>query len=230
MRSLDQAGDIGDHEAAEIVELHHSELRLERGERIVGYLRTRGREPGDERGFPSVGVSDQADIGQQLQLQPQAALFAGTAGLMFRRRLVRGGGETGVAAAAPASVCYQEPLAGRGEVVELLSALGVVDHRADRRLELDRLPLVPAAVAALAMASALGFMLGVETEMQKGVLVLSGDQINVPAAASIAAARTAARNIFFPPESQTAISAVSGFYVDPDFVDEHCRKDFGCRI
>jgi len=30
MRAFDQARDIGDHEAAEIVKLHHAQLRFER--------------------------------------------------------------------------------------------------------------------------------------------------------------------------------------------------------
>jgi len=62
---------------------------------------------------------------------------------------------------------------------------------------------------------------GVEPEMQKGVLVLTGDEANIAAAAAIAAARTAARDIFFAPKSQTAIATVAGLYVDPDFINEH---------
>src|SRR5258708_1639196 len=142
-RALDQAGDIGYDEAAEIVELHHTKLRLECRERIVGDLRARRGEPRDERGFAGVGESDQAHIGEQLQLEPQPALFTGTSGLMFRRGLVRGGGETRVAPATSAAVRDQESLARSGEVVQLFSRFRVVYHRADRRLELDRLPLVP---------------------------------------------------------------------------------------
>src|SRR6185436_5391875 len=38
MCALDQAGDIGNHEAAEIIELHDAKLRLERRKRIIGDL------------------------------------------------------------------------------------------------------------------------------------------------------------------------------------------------
>src|SRR5712692_271694 len=150
VRALDQAGDIGYDEAAEIVELHHTKLRLECRERVVGDLRARRGEPRDERGFSGVGESDQAHIGEQLQLEPQPALFTRTPGLMLQRSLVRGRCETGVAPATPAAVGDQEPLARSGEVVQLFSRFRVVYHCADRRLELDRLPLVPGAVAALA--------------------------------------------------------------------------------
>ena len=43
VRPFDQSRDIGDHESPEIVELHHAELRLERGEGIIGNLGMRSR-------------------------------------------------------------------------------------------------------------------------------------------------------------------------------------------
>ena len=56
------------------------------------------------------------------------------------------------------------------------------------------------AIAAFAMTSALGFMLGVKAEMQQRVVVLAGDQDHVAAVASVAAAGTAARDEFFATE------------------------------
>ena len=76
VRSFDQTGDIGDDEAAEVVELHHAELRFERRERIVRDLGPRRREARNERGFAGVRESDQSHIGEQLQLEPQPALVA----------------------------------------------------------------------------------------------------------------------------------------------------------
>ena len=35
VRAFDEAGDIGHHEAAEVRELHHAEVRFERGERVA---------------------------------------------------------------------------------------------------------------------------------------------------------------------------------------------------
>jgi hypothetical protein len=83
---------------------------------------------------------------------------------------------------------------------------------------------VPGAVAALAVASALGLMLRVESEMKKGILVLTGDQVDIAAAAAIAAAGTSVRDILLPPKSETAIPAVSGLYVDPDFVNKNVSQ------
>src|SRR5882672_8558401 len=128
VRALDQSGYIGDDEAAEIVKLHHAKLRLECRERIIGDLRARRGKPRDERGFSGVGESDQTHVGQQLQLQPQPALFTRTARLVLGRRLVRGSRETGIASAAPATMCDQESLARSGEVVQLFSRFRVVYH------------------------------------------------------------------------------------------------------
>ena len=47
------------------------------------------------------------------------------------------------------------------------------------------------------------------------------NQDDVAAAASIAAARSTARYIFFAAEGQAAIAAVAGLYFDFDLVDEH---------
>ena len=81
----------------------HTELRLERGERIVGDLRTRRAHHREQRRLPGVRQADHAGIGEQLQLEPQLAVFARLALLGEARRLARGGREVLVAlTAAPA--------------------------------------------------------------------------------------------------------------------------------
>jgi len=42
VRAFDETRDIGHHEAAEIVKLHHAEVRFEGSEGVVGNLRPRG--------------------------------------------------------------------------------------------------------------------------------------------------------------------------------------------
>src|SRR5258708_28279049 len=71
------------------------------------------------------------------------------------------------------------------------------------------------------MPPALGLVLGIEAEVEQGVLMRSGYQIDIAAAAAIAAAGAAMRDIFLPPKGQAAITAIPCFYVDFDFVDEH---------
>ena len=47
----------------------------------------------DERRLADVGVAEQADIGEQLELEPDRALLAGSAGLGLRRCLIPWGFE-----------------------------------------------------------------------------------------------------------------------------------------
>ena len=51
-----------------------------------------------------VGIADQADVGEQLQLEVKVELFAGLAGLHLARRAIGGGGEVRVAEPAAAAL------------------------------------------------------------------------------------------------------------------------------
>ena len=104
--------------------------------------------------------------------------------------------------------------AGLGEIVQPLAGGFVVDHRAHRHLHVDRCAFRAGAVAAFAVPSALGFMFGIEAELQQGVLVLAGDQDDVAAAAAIAAAGAAARDVLLAAEGQAAVAAVAGLDQD----------------
>ena len=103
MRAFDQAGQIGEHEFA-LVDAHDAELRMQRGERIVGDLRLGGADRGEEGGLAGIGQADQAGVGDQLQPQPDGALLAGLAGIGAARRLVGRGLEIGIAEAAIAAL------------------------------------------------------------------------------------------------------------------------------
>ena len=102
MRALDQARNIRQHEFAAIG-IHHAELRMQRGERIVGDLRFRGADGREEGRLAGIGQADQAGVGDQFQPQPDPALLADLAGIGVARRAVGGGFEMRVAEAAIAA-------------------------------------------------------------------------------------------------------------------------------
>ena len=95
-----------------IADDHDAEVRLQRGEGIVGDLGARRRDARDQRALAGVGIADQADIGEQLQLQAQLALFAGPAFFMLARRLMGGGGKARVAASAAPAARDDDALVG----------------------------------------------------------------------------------------------------------------------
>ena len=63
---------------------------MQRGEGIVGDLRFGGADDGEEGRLAGIGQADQAGIRDQLQPQPDPALFALLAGIGVARRAVGG--------------------------------------------------------------------------------------------------------------------------------------------
>ena len=109
MRAFDQAGNVGQHEFA-AVDPHHAELRMQRGERIVGDLRLGGADRGEEGRLAGIRQADEAGVGDQLQPQPDPALLARLAGIGVARRAVGRGLEMRVAEAAIAALGEHDAL------------------------------------------------------------------------------------------------------------------------
>src|SRR5947209_16294852 len=94
--------------------------------------------------------------------------------LGFARRLVRGGSKVLVAAAAAAAVRDDDALIGPGKIVQALAGVRVVHDGADRDLEQHVFTFAPGAVGTFTVPSALGLVLGIETEMDERVMPLAG--------------------------------------------------------
>ena len=155
VRPRDQARDVGEDEFAP-GDAHDAEPGMERREGIVGDLRLRRRDGGEEGRLARVGQADEARIGDELQAQPDPALLALLAGIGPPGGAVRRGGEMGVAEAAVAALGQEHPLADLGHVGdERLAVLGE-DLGADRDLEHHVLAAGAGAVRAHAVLAALG--------------------------------------------------------------------------
>src|SRR6267154_4551647 len=97
VRSFDEAGKIGDDKSAAefgavaagaAIRVHDAEIRFQCSERIVRNFWTRGGNHRNQSGLPSIWVTDQSGISQQLQLKTKMPLFAGESIFMFARSLV----------------------------------------------------------------------------------------------------------------------------------------------
>src|SRR5579884_309589 len=137
---------------------------------------------------------------------------------MFRRSLMRRSLEMLIAAPPSTAMRDNEGVARHREVVQQLARLVVIDHRADRYRNLNRTAVAARSIAALPMTAALGFMFGIESEMKESDVVVAGDERDVPAATTVAAAGAAARDVLLAPERKTPVAAVAGFDLNPDFV------------
>jgi len=81
--AFDDPGDVGDDEAVLAVGVDNAEMGNQGRERIVGDDRPGRGDLGDQRRLADVGESDQPDVGDELQLQEQLALFPVPAGLVL---------------------------------------------------------------------------------------------------------------------------------------------------
>ena len=222
--AFDEAGHVGDGEAevvGGVADLDDAEVGLEGGEGVVGDLGAGGGEARDERGFADVGEADEAGVGEEAELEAEVAFFAGAAELVLAGGLVGGGGEVLVATAAAAAAGDDELVVGGGEVVDELVGLVVVEDGADGDVEGDGLAAVAGHVGAEAVAAALAFPLGVEAEVDEGVVAEGRAHEDVAAVAAVAAGGTAAGNEFFSAKGHGAVAAVAGLYADASFIDEH---------
>src|SRR4051812_40155509 len=84
--TFDDARDICYNEGSMPRERHHPEVGLQSGKGIVRDFRSCRGDDGQERAFPRVGLSHQADVGYELEHQLDLAIFS-----LFSRLPLTGG-------------------------------------------------------------------------------------------------------------------------------------------
>src|SRR4051812_19833537 len=228
MRTFDKAWDIGDDEAvvlgvADFANGDDAEVRLKRGEGIIGDLRLGRADARDQSGFSNVRIPHDADVGEQLEFETQVAFFARASVFVLARGLVRRGGKVLIAASAAPAMGDDHTLIGLGEIVDQLAALEVIDHGSDGNFEHDVVPGLATAVGTFAVTSALRVVLRVETEVDERVVGLARFHDDVAATATVAAAGTATRDKLLPAEGNAPVAAVPGFYANFRFINEHSK-------
>ena len=153
-------------------------------------------------------------------------LFARLARLGSPRRAVGGRDEPRVAAPAAPALGDEHALAVLGEVGEQAQVSPVAGSFSKTSVpigtgDLEVVGRLAGAVGALAVLAAAGLELGVEAEVDEGVLGGSRDDVDRAAVAAVAAVGTAARDELLAAEAQAAAPAVAGGDVDVDLIDEH---------
>ena len=219
MRALDQAGKVGEHESA-TVDLDHAELRMQRGEGIIGDLRLGRAHDRQERGLARIGQSDDAGVGDQLEPQPDGELLAGLAGIGAARRAVGRALEIRVAEAAVAAARDHDALAHVREVGEERLAVLLVDLRAGRHLHHHVGAVGAVAVLAHAAAAVLGLEVLLVAVVDQRVEAVDRLDHDVAALAAVAAVRPAELDEFLAPERHAAVAAVAGADIDLGLVEE----------
>jgi hypothetical protein len=79
-------------------------------------------------------------------------------------------------------------------------------------------------IASFAVAAALGLVFRVISKVKKSIVVFARDQNDIPATAPVTSTGTASGNVFFATECEAAIAAVTGLYLDDNFIDKHAKN------
>ena len=97
----------------------------------------------------------------------------------------------------------------------------VVEEGADGDFEGGVFAGLAGAVGAEAVAAALGLVLGVEAEVDEGVVAEGGGHEDVAAVAAVAAGGAALGDKLFAAEGHAAVAAVAGLDPDSCFINKH---------
>src|SRR5271156_3795620 len=131
MRAFDQSGNIGHDKRAAMTRRgigvggNNAEMRFKCREGIRRNFRTSRRDARNQRGFSSVGETDQAYVRQQFQFKTQRAFFTGYAVFVFARGLMPGANEVriAIAAATVPTLGREITLARLSQIEQLLAGI-----------------------------------------------------------------------------------------------------------
>ena len=216
----DQPRHIGHHEAAPLVDAHHTQVGMQRGERVVCHLRSRIGYLRNESGFAGVGHAQQPHVGQHLQLQLQAPLLARPS----RRGLARGAVGTAlevqVAQPSIATLGQHDALAMGSQVEQQFARIFIVDLRAHRHAQQDVVAALAVLVGTTAVFAPPRLVLAGVAEVDQRVDVAVGLGKNRTAPTAITAVGAAERDELLATKRRCPVAAIAGHHFDPGFIDE----------
>ena len=215
-----EARDVRQDEGPLSADSNHTEVGGERREGIVRDLRLCCGEAGDESGFSNVRESEQADVREQLELQPDLPLHPCGALRGLSRRPVPGGLETKVPRAAATSLGNDYPHAIVVEIGDRVTALGIEYERAHGHDDLPMLTVSAVAIGALSVQTSLCFDDRLIAVLEQGVHRPVGADDDVSTMPSVTSARTATGGVLLSSEGDAPVSAVPRSNLDLYFIDK----------
>ncbi len=217
-RALDEPGHVG-HGERRVAGGHHTEVGHQRRERVVGDLRPRPRERRDQARLAGAREPDQADVGDDLELEGDRQVVAGLAEKGEAGGLALGRGQRGVAQSPTPALGDDHLGAGPDEVGQDVAVPighhGAVGHREDQVSAVGAVAVVACAVAAV-LASAVRAVVVVDERRDVGV----DAQDHAAAGTAVAAVRPAERLELLAVHRRHAVATTPGGDVQHHAVDE----------
>src|SRR5207248_3208694 len=188
---------------------------------IVRDLRPRCRDDRQKRRLPRVRLSDEPDIGDELELELQRPPLSVLARLVLTWRLVRRRHEPGVALPASSGAGDEQLVAVRDHLAQSLSRVEIANHRS-RRYRQDRVDTRRAGfVRTGAMIAILRLPTIAVRVIEQRAQIAVGADAHVTAPAAVAAVGTAHRHELLSAKGDDPRSAVTGFHTHYNAIDEH---------
>ena len=188
---------------------------------IVGDLGMGPRDPRQQGRLARVGKPDQADVGDDLQLHDDPALFAGMTLLDLAGGPVGRRFEMGVAVPAASAARHDHFIAGSLQVAEHVAAVAIANERAGRDLDDQVLARPPEAIGALAVLAAVRLPVPLVRKVGEVGMAFRGAKDDAAAMAAVAAVGAAPRCVFLPAEAEAAVAPIPSSHEDRHAVDEH---------
>jgi hypothetical protein len=133
-------------------------------------------------------------------------------------------GKPGIAAASAPSTCDDDALVRAGEVINFFSGLIVVDDGSDWHFQKYVRTLAASFIRTFTVPSTLGFVFGIEAEVDQGIVALTGLHDDVAALTAVATRGAAARDKLLATKGHAAVPAVAGFDSYFGLIDKHKRS------
>jgi hypothetical protein len=223
--ALDQTGHIGHRHAPFIRwvdrrEVQHPKVGLQRREGIWRDLR-RGCCQGAEEGrLAGVRKADQADVGDEPELQIQPALFPWLALLGVGRRAIGCGREMHVAQPAAAAASNHHPLVASHQIGDQVLGCQIAHHRTWRDAQVQVFACFAVLFGTRAAATRISSKVMLESVVTQHRLAGIDVQVHAAAAAAVASIWSAARHMSFPSKARRTVAAVSGPDGDRHFIEK----------
>ena len=187
---------------------------------VVGDLGLGRADDADQGGFAHIGEADQPHVGDQFQFQAHLKLLAGQAGLGEFGDLAGGGGEVGVAPAAPAALGHHHRLVA-GNIRHHQAGVRLLHQGAPGHTDDKVGGVLATAAGRAAVLAGFGHILALVAEIHQGGEVVVGHKHHVAAPAAVAAVGAAGRHELLPVKTHRAVAALAGLDGDLGHIYKH---------